>query len=206
MGTQVFSMLACQAKQGGNTTKKSSFRKIIFVHEETRFDWIYHGYSWSWGCTSKPRLAARWTLRNERFASASGTTHEKVEFNQQAYCESDKLLQVLERLIFLCYQPNLFSRLPMLSPGPIAQPYVTSTDGIARADRNRLVNEKDRHIITRRVEDSIKVEEKIKKVGRQSCIPSPFPPMTKNGISNYSWRRIIGPVLGTPSAFLRVSS
>ncbi len=77
------------------------------------------------------------------------------------------------------------SRLPKLSPGPIAQPYVTSTDGIARADRNRLVNEKDRHITTRRVEDPIKVKEKIKKVGNLAYLP-PLPPMTKNGISKCS--------------------
>lgn len=53
----------------------------------------------------------------------------------------------------------------MLNPGPIAQPYIISTDGIARADRTRLVDTKDRQITARRVEDSVKVQERINKVG-----------------------------------------
>ncbi|KAF6223456.1 hypothetical protein HO133_000299 [Letharia lupina] len=54
-------------------------------------------------------------------------------------------------------------RLPKLIPGPIAQPYTTSNDGIARADRTRLVNDKDRQITARQVEDLVKVKERIKK-------------------------------------------
>lgn len=53
----------------------------------------------------------------------------------------------------------------MLNPGPIAQPYIISTGGIARADRTRLVDTKDRQITARRVENSVKVQERIKKVG-----------------------------------------
>lgn len=53
-------------------------------------------------------------------------------------------------------------RLPKLNPGPIVQPYITSTDGIARADPTRLVNDEDRQITARRIEDPVKVKEKSK--------------------------------------------
>lgn len=78
---------------------------------------------------------------------------------------------MLLRLIFPCYKSNLPPRLPKLIPGPIAQPYTTSNDGIARADRTRLVNDKDRQITARQVEDLVKVKERIKKVGSHACLP-----------------------------------
>ena len=59
----------------------------------------------------------------------------------------------------------------MLNPGPIAEPCITSTDGIARANRTRLVNEKDRQLTARRVEDHVKVEERINKVGNFTGLP-----------------------------------
>ena len=64
------------------------------------------------------------------------------------------------------YQSNTPCRLPVLNPGPITEPCIISTDGIARANRTRLVNEKDRQLTARRVEDRVKVEERINKVGK----------------------------------------
>lgn len=54
------------------------------------------------------------------------------------------------------------------------QPYITSTDGIARADPTRLVNDEDRQITARRIEDPVKVKEKSKMVGDLACLPFPF--------------------------------
>lgn len=59
----------------------------------------------------------------------------------------------------------------MLNSGTVAQLYITSTDGIARADRTRLIDEHDRQITARRVEDPVKVKEGTKKVGNFSCLP-----------------------------------
>ena len=73
-------------------------------------------------------------------------------------------------LILQCRESDLPPRLPKLDPGPIAQPYITSTDGIARADRTRLINDKDRQITARRVEDSAKVKERTEKVGHLACL------------------------------------
>ena len=59
-------------------------------------------------------------------------------------------------------------RLLKLNVGPIAQPYVSTTVGIARVDRCRLLSEEDRRASNqiRRVEDPIKIKESAKKVGR----------------------------------------
>lgn len=56
---------------------------------------------------------------------------------------------------------------------PIARPYITSTDGIARADRTRLVDERDRQITARRVDDPFKVKERVQKVGNLARLPFP---------------------------------
>ena len=53
----------------------------------------------------------------------------------------------------------------MLNPGPIAQPCINSTNGIARAHQTRSVHEKDRQIIARRVEDPVNMKKRIKRVG-----------------------------------------
>lgn len=107
-------------------------------------------------------------------------------------------------LIIQHHESHLRPRLPKLDTGTIAQPYITSTDGIARADRTRLVNGKDRQVTVRRVEDPAKVKERDKKVG--SRVSSPFPPMTINIFINLLDAEIICPVLGTRSALLRVLS
>ena len=59
----------------------------------------------------------------------------------------------------------------MPNPGPIARPYITSTDGIARADRTRLADKKDQQIYPRRVEDPVKLNERIRKVRHSECLP-----------------------------------
>ena len=53
----------------------------------------------------------------------------------------------------------------------MAQPYITSNDGIARADRTRLADKKDQRIFPRRVEDPVKLKERIRKVGHSECLP-----------------------------------
>lgn len=53
----------------------------------------------------------------------------------------------------------------------MAPPYITSTDGIARADQTRLVNDRDQQINVRRVEEPVKMKERIKKVGNLACPP-----------------------------------
>ena len=77
---------------------------------------------------------------------------------------------MLRQIIFLCCKSNRPPRLPKLNPGPIALPYITSTDGIARADQTRLVHDRDRQITLRRVEEAAKVKERLKKVGILACL------------------------------------
>lgn len=55
----------------------------------------------------------------------------------------------------------------------IARPYIISTDGIARADRTRLVDERDRQITARRVDDPFKVKGRVQKVGNFERLPFP---------------------------------
>lgn len=78
---------------------------------------------------------------------------------------------MLWRLIFPCYESDLVFRLPKLNPGPLSQPYITSTNGIARADRTRLINDEDRQVTARRIEDPVEMKERIKRVGNLSCRP-----------------------------------
>ena len=113
-------------------------------------------------------------------------------------------ISMVWRLILLCYESDFPLRSPKLNPGPIAQPYITSTAGIARADRNRLVNDKDRQIAACRVEGPVKVKTRIKNVGNLACLP--FFRLWRKYISKISWRRITSPVLGTRSALLIVLS
>lgn len=80
---------------------------------------------------------------------------------------------MLRRLIHSYYGSNLQPRLPMSNSEPISRPYITSTDGIARADRTRLVDERDRQITARRVDDRFKVKERVRKVGNFAHLPFP---------------------------------
>ena len=113
---------------------------------------------------------------------------------------------MLRRLIVPCYEPNFPPRLPKLNPRPIAQPYITSTDGIARADRTRLVDDKDRQITARRIEKSVSMKEKINKVGDLRVFH--VPPMTKNIIPislTQKHRSRLGYTLCTPDSLIIVT-
>lgn len=206
------SSLACQANWGGNSTPKSPSDPTNSLYVATKYSFtqgeaarsscINHGYFWSWRYTQKRRLGSRWAFRNEDFASASGTTHEKAGSSQQACFESYKLVHVYYGgSSSHAKESDIPPRLPQLNPGSIAQPYITSTGGVARADRTRLVNDKDRQITARRI---VKVKEGTKEVGELSCLP--LFRLGRKIYFEFSWRRIIGPVLGTRSALLRVIS
>ncbi|KAM0793870.1 Fcf2 pre-rRNA processing-domain-containing protein [Usnea florida] len=52
---------------------------------------------------------------------------------------------------------------PQLNSGPIPLPYITSTAGIARADRTRLVNEKDQQMTVFHIQDPPNVKEDTRK-------------------------------------------
>ncbi|KAL2037028.1 hypothetical protein N7G274_010313 [Stereocaulon virgatum] len=74
------------------------------------------------------------------------------------------------------------SRIPKLDPGGIAQPYIVSTNGVARADPKRLVGRQDRRLsnTVRRVDDPFKMMERIKKEKGASTGPDFFDmPRTK---------------------------
>ncbi len=68
-------------------------------------------------------------------------------------------------------ESNLQTRLHKLNPGPIAQPYIISAHGIARADQIRLVDEKDRHSTAHRLEDPVVMKKRAKKVREFVCLP-----------------------------------
>lgn len=55
-----------------------------------------------------------------------------------------------------------------LNPGFIAQPYIASINGVARADPCRLLSDKDRRLSNKvkTVEDPVKLKEKAAKVSR----------------------------------------
>ena len=69
------------------------------------------------------------------------------------------------------YEPDTQCSLPVLNPGSITEPCITTTHGVARANRTRLLNEKDRQLAARRVEDHVEVEERINKVGNFTDLP-----------------------------------
>lgn len=73
-----------------------------------------------------------------------------------------------------------------LNAGTIAQPYITSVDGVARADPRRLLSERYRGLANtpRRVEDPVVVKSRVAKVCyAQLLLPMNFPMMILYPIS-----------------------
>ena len=96
-------------------------------------------------------------------------------------------------------------RFPKLNAETVAQPYVASNHGVARADAARVLTDNDRRLSekVRYNEEPIEAKGKVAKVSGPKPSAKCQSPMRK--ISQFAWRRNPGPVLGNRFAPLRES-
>ena len=130
----------------------------------------------------------------------------KPELASKHTIETISLYVYMRRLKPLCTGSDVPTRLPKLNPGPITQPYIISTGGIARADRTRLVDDGDWNLAARRVDDPVKVKKITKKVGNTRNFP--FLPKTKKYIQMFltqSHRTCLGYTLCIPESHIIVT-
>ncbi|CAF9939267.1 MAG: hypothetical protein ALECFALPRED_008055 [Alectoria fallacina] len=103
------------------------------------------------------------TLGAEGFLESEGWDQHELSEMKSLLQRAEQRMTELNPASKHMMKATNFCKLPKLNPEPIAQPYITSTDGIARADRTRLVDDKDRQITARRIENSVSMKEKINK-------------------------------------------